>query len=359
LFFVHLLSQPLYVGQVGTSNVGEYNATTGAVINANFITGLELPRGLAVSGNNLFVTNWGAPYSTVGEYDATTGAAMNANFATGLNTPGGLAVSGNDLFVADYGNSTVIQYDTTTGAVINFYRLASPSGLAVTPTPIANAGPNQSVQAGTLVSLDGSASSDPSGLLPLTYSWSFVSQPAGSTATLSDPAIVNPIFTTSALGNYVIQLVVTNAHGISNLPDRSPIFNGASAPTTVTISTTDAAPVANAGPDQVITRIGTLVTLDGSASVDAAGFPITYQWTLMSKPAGSNATLSGPTTVNPTALPNDFRIRFHPRFHPVQYRFIDPAYDLPIGIGGTATLEIATPTDVAITIVDPIMLSTG
>jgi hypothetical protein len=33
--------------------VGEYNATTGAAINASLITGLELPDGLAVSGNTL------------------------------------------------------------------------------------------------------------------------------------------------------------------------------------------------------------------------------------------------------------------------------------------------------------------
>ena len=71
---------------VGYANiVGEYNATTGAVINANFITGLNGPVGLALSGNNLFVANFGG--GTVGEYNATTGAAINANFITGLNDP--------------------------------------------------------------------------------------------------------------------------------------------------------------------------------------------------------------------------------------------------------------------------------
>jgi hypothetical protein len=67
--------------------VGEYNSTTGAAINANFITGLNDSMGLALSGNNLFVGNGGfSPGSgTVGEYDATTGAPTNANFITGLN----------------------------------------------------------------------------------------------------------------------------------------------------------------------------------------------------------------------------------------------------------------------------------
>ena len=42
-------AQLLYVGQTGNSSVGEYNATTGAAINANFITGLNEPEGLAVA----------------------------------------------------------------------------------------------------------------------------------------------------------------------------------------------------------------------------------------------------------------------------------------------------------------------
>jgi len=43
-----------------------------------------------VLGNSLFVTN---SYSgTVGEYDATTGDAINANFIMGLTEPVGIAV---------------------------------------------------------------------------------------------------------------------------------------------------------------------------------------------------------------------------------------------------------------------------
>ena len=79
--------------------VGEYNAITGAPINAQFITGLQFPFGLALSSNDLFVAKSGlfvANYSggtTVGEYDATTGAAINPDFITGLNQPYALAVA--------------------------------------------------------------------------------------------------------------------------------------------------------------------------------------------------------------------------------------------------------------------------
>src|SRR5208283_1091148 len=42
------------------NNVGEYNTITGAAINADLITGLNDPRDLALSGNNLdlFVANY-------------------------------------------------------------------------------------------------------------------------------------------------------------------------------------------------------------------------------------------------------------------------------------------------------------
>jgi hypothetical protein len=46
-----------YVSQVGNDAVGEYNATTGAAINPSFITGLNGPYGLALSGNDLCVAN--------------------------------------------------------------------------------------------------------------------------------------------------------------------------------------------------------------------------------------------------------------------------------------------------------------
>jgi hypothetical protein len=42
-------AQVLYVSQVNAGIVGEYDATTGAAINASFITGLISPSGLAVA----------------------------------------------------------------------------------------------------------------------------------------------------------------------------------------------------------------------------------------------------------------------------------------------------------------------
>ncbi|GAB3989547.1 hypothetical protein GCM10028807_14690 [Spirosoma daeguense] len=62
--------------------------------------------------------------------------------------------------------------------------------------------------------------------------------------------------------------------------------------------------VANAGPDQSV-QVGQQVTLDGSASVDKQGKPLSYQWTIVRKPAKSTATLTGPTTFKPTLKPDE------------------------------------------------------
>ena len=82
----------IFVGMGSPGNtVAEYDATTGAIINAAFITqGLNNPTGLAVDGNNhLFVANGSnGNGTTVGEYDATTGATINAAFINGQGLNG-------------------------------------------------------------------------------------------------------------------------------------------------------------------------------------------------------------------------------------------------------------------------------
>ncbi|MRR56175.1 MAG: hypothetical protein EG822_17025 [Deltaproteobacteria bacterium] len=153
--------------------------------------------------------------------------------------------------------------------------------------PVADAGPDQNITTGSLVTLDGSASSDIDGDR-LVYSWSFVNRPEGSTAVLSDSSAVRPTFTVDQDGSYILELVVNDGRSEST-PDR----------VTVTAATANSAPVANAGPDQNVAT-GSLVTLDGNASSDADGDPLSYSWSLTSVPAGSGAVLSDTAAATPT-----------------------------------------------------------
>lgn len=76
-------------------------------------------------------------------------------------------------------------------------------------TPAANAGTDQTLSLGAVVSLSGAGSSDANGD-SLTYSWSIVSTPVGSLASLNDAATVSPQITLDLVGDYIISLVVND-----------------------------------------------------------------------------------------------------------------------------------------------------
>jgi len=78
----------------------------------------------------------------------------------------------------------------------------------VNRSPVAVTGPTQSVVAGTLVTLDGSASTDPDND-PLTYAWT-LAVPTGSTATLSGASTARPTFTPDVAGTYTATLTVSD-----------------------------------------------------------------------------------------------------------------------------------------------------
>jgi hypothetical protein len=75
--------------------------------------------------------------------------------------------------------------------------------------PVANAGPDQTVTTGQLVTLNGTGSTDPNGD-PLTYSWCLRGRPQGSTATLNGANTARPTFTPDVPGSYVLCLTVND-----------------------------------------------------------------------------------------------------------------------------------------------------
>ncbi len=164
--------------------------------------------------------------------------------------------------------------------------------VAANNAPNANAGDDQSVTIGTTVELNGTASSDPDGD-PLQYRWMILQAPEQSSATLDDSASATPRFTPDRVGNYRLQLIV-NDGSVDSAPDT----------VNVNVDTPpNQAPIANAGDDQS-GDVGQLFTLDGSGSHDAEGAPLTYRWTIQSKPSTSTAALYNANTVNPNITPD-------------------------------------------------------
>ena len=76
-------------------------------------------------------------------------------------------------------------------------------------TPVAEAGPDQTVQVDTTVLLDGSASTDRDGNR-LTFAWTIFGKPEGSRAALSDHTAVMPNLVVDQPGTYTLQLIVND-----------------------------------------------------------------------------------------------------------------------------------------------------
>jgi len=146
--------------------------------------------------------------------------------------------------------------------------------------PSANAGPDQTVAPASVVTLDGSASTDPDND-PLAYSWI---QTAGPAVALAGASTAKPTFTAPASGTLAFRLTVQDG-GFT-----------ATDLVTITVSASNHAPTANAGPDQTVPS-SSAVILDGSASSDPEGDRLTYRWAQVSGPI---VALTGTGTATPT-----------------------------------------------------------
>ena len=203
-------------------------------------------------------------------------------------------VNENDIVKINVGDSANVEVDAYLkkefkGTVTSISNSASAATSAdqvtitvrqVNKMPVANAGADQSVIEGSIVSLNGSASYDPDNS-SISYSWS---APAG--ITLSSTTITNPKFTAPNLPtdqNYTISLIV-NDGTLNSIADQ----------VIITVRHTNSSPVANAGKNQTVTE-GSFVTLDGSASSDPENNLLSYSWS-----APNGITLSSTTTVKPT-----------------------------------------------------------
>ena len=79
--------------------------------------------------------------------------------------------------------------------------------------------------------------------------------------------------------------------------------NAGQATLTVTVTQVNTAPVAAAG-DDITAPTGSKVSFDGSASSDVENDNLTYSWTLLSKPNGSNASLADATSAMASLVPD-------------------------------------------------------
>ena len=147
-------------------------------------------------------------------------------------------------------------------------------------------GPAQPAAKRAVVTLAGSAAKS-SGAV--TYTWR-LDTPPGSNAALSSASAAAPTFMPDVGGEYFATLFVRDSCATS-------------APSTTVITVANHAPVASAGPDRQAMP-GDTVTLDGGGSSDSDQDGLSYDWSLVSRPPGSNASLSSRTVSSPTFTPD-------------------------------------------------------
>ncbi len=178
--------------------------------------------------------------------------------------------------------------DIAFGGITNtpFHSVITDPGGCINRPPIANAGPAQTVQERSVVTLDGTGTVDPDNN-PVTYAWTQVS---GPTVTLSSATVAKPTFTAPEVtveAKVKFQLVASDG----TLPSVN------SATVEITIQNVNRAPTAVAGAALSVDE-RTMGSLAGMA-MDLDADPLTYQWTQVN---GPTLMLSSSTVLAPTFL---------------------------------------------------------
>lgn len=203
-----------------------------------------------------------------------------ATTATGLENLTGITV--------DIGSSGI----TVRGHVSHFTVISAAVEEDEPPpnrAPVASAGADQNGSVGVQVTLSGAGSSDPDSD-PLTFEWRTIASPGGIPVSLAGAATSQATFTPTAAGEYEFELTVSD----DELADRDTVQ--------VTIAAANVGPTVDAGADQAVT-VGAAATVTAAAE-DPDGDPITFAWTVASRPTGSTASLSATNAASVSITPD-------------------------------------------------------
>jgi hypothetical protein len=151
---------------------------------------------------------------------------------------------------------------------------------AANQPPTANAGPDQTVNQGVLVQLNGTASSDPEGLT-LTYQWA---QTAGPTVVLSNATTATPSFTSptglTQNATLTFQLTVTDAGGAAAIDTVNVTVQPAQ-------TTSNIAPLATVTASSQNASTGQLAVKAVDGVIDGYPGDYTREWATVSQKVGA------------------------------------------------------------------------
>ncbi len=274
-----------YLGGISTDSIDQLTTdpsgavyVTGATNSPNFPT-VDPLSGSSGSGQEAFVTKIDPGSGTILFSTLLGGSLGDSGNGIGLDAADNIYVLGVTRSL-DFPTTPNAFQQNALGVGINTFVAKIEQNLI----PFAHAGPDQTVNEGVLVQLDGTGSSDPQND-PLNFAWTQVGGPG---VLINNPGTATPTFLAPYISSnqtLTFKLVVDDGTSFSD-PDYVDIVVG-------NINTP---PEADAGNDSTI-KPGATVVLDGSNSFDNESDPISYQWTQAS---GTLVTLSDGTAQQPT-----------------------------------------------------------
>jgi sugar lactone lactonase YvrE len=229
------------------------------------------------------------------------GGAINGDgiLATGasLNLPRGVAVDrfGN-VFICEAGAVRVRRVDATTGVISTVAGGGSTLGediLAATARVFNPRGLATDAEGNLFISELGAHRIRAVRLAPVAWTYQIIDSPSHGLASMTAAGALSYTPAPDFAGEDMVRFVAVNAAGQP----------GAPATITITITPLNDAPRAEAGPDQDV-ETALIVQLDGHASSDPEGEPITFAWRLLVRPIGSSAGLVSPDSPATTFVPD-------------------------------------------------------
>lgn len=295
------LAQGTYTFRLTVTDNGGFTNSDDVIINVNAATSLPNQNPVAKAGTNFSINlptnsttlDGSGSYDPDGAISSYTWSKVNgpATVTTGNLNSAQLSLSnlgpgtyGFQLMVTDNKGATAFDWISVTvnGAVSN-------------QAPTARAGADVSV---TLpinnTTLNGSSSSDADGTIT-GYSWTKISGPAQFI--IASPSSASTAITNLAQGSYTFRLTVTDNGGATHSDDVIVLVNAAAASLPP-----NQGPVANAGPDIMVSLPANTATLNAGGSYDPDGSIATYVWNKISGPDVYTASSLNSSTVSLTNL---------------------------------------------------------
>lgn len=265
------------------------NPGPSAVVIADITSANGLSGSIQAATNYLVMLNGSASTAAPGDsvnylwtlVSKPTGSTASLSALTGVSTNFIPDIVGDYLVTLTYSDTTAGLSSTFTmtihaaqGPVAIISASASPIAIATVPAFVSSTGAKVTLLGDGSYELDGD---------PLTYAWSLTSKPSGSTASITNPTSADASITPDLNGTYGIKLTVTDT------------VSGAAAVSTATLQVGAYLPVVVVAQPQVSVLLGGTVTDSASSSYDPQGLPLTFDWSILSAPAGSSAAINGST----------------------------------------------------------------